>query len=129
MPISYKIEWESGLIHTRCVGFVTFEEVAGHFRELDADPLVPPRLDVLLDMSEMSSLPETPQLKDVAVELERLQGRVEWGAWAIVASGDALFGMSRMFQVFAERNFPVSRVFRDLGEARSWLASVALDPV
>jgi phenylalanine-4-hydroxylase len=78
-------------------------------------------------MSEMSSLPETPQLKDVAVELERLQGRVEWGAWAIVASGDALFGMSRMFQVFAERNFPVSRVFRDLGEARSWLASVALD--
>lgn len=128
MPITYKIDWESSLIHTRCVGPVTFEEVEDHFRELDADALVPPRADVLLDMSEMSSIPETAQLKDVTAELARLKGRVEWGACAIVASGDTLFGMSRMFQVFAEEQLAVSRVFRDIGEARSWLASGTSEP-
>lgn len=35
---------------------------------------------------------------------------------------DALFGMSRMFEVFAEPQFERTRVFRDASIARNWLA-------
>jgi hypothetical protein len=69
MPVTYQLDRESGFIHTRCTGDVTFEEVLGHFRELEADTSIPARLDVLLDLSEMQSLPESDQLKSVATEV------------------------------------------------------------
>jgi hypothetical protein len=129
LPITYQLDQESALVQTRCRGDVTFEEVADHFRELGAEPDLPPRLDVLLDLRETSSLPETGQIRDLMLELEQLQGRVKWGAWAVVASNDAMFGIARMFQVFAEGHFQTSLVCRELEEARSWLASGAPDPM
>ena len=124
MPVTYLWDRESGLIRTRCTGNVTFEEVTGHFRELESDPSLPARLDVLLDLSEMESLPESLQLKAVAKEVNRLQRKVEWGAWAIVASRDDLFDMTRVFKVFSEEYFARSRLFRELDEAERWLDSV-----
>ncbi len=124
MPVTYQVDLESSLIHTRCTGDVTFAEVLAHFRELEADPGVPAGVDVQLDLSEMRSLPETGQLRAVAGRLERLKPRVKWGAFAIVAGRDALFGMIRVFQVIAEEHFADSAVFRDRDEAQLWLASV-----
>jgi hypothetical protein len=72
----------------------------------------------------MRSLPETEHLKSAASEIDRLRPKVEWGACAIVASSDAQFGLSRMFQVFAEEYFSDSLVFREFEEAERWLASV-----
>jgi hypothetical protein len=129
LPISYQLERESALVQTCCRGDVTFEEVADHFRELGAEPDLPPQLDVLIDLREASSLPETGQIRSLMLELEQLQGRVKWGAWAVVASSDAMFGIARMFQAFAEGHFQTSRVCRELEEARSWLASGAPDPM
>jgi len=124
MPVTYELDQESGFIHTRCTGDVTFEEVIGHFRELETDTSTPARLDVLLDLSEMQSLPGSDQLRAVAGEINRMQARVKWGACAVVAGRDALFGMVRMFLVFAEGHFADSRVFRERKEAERWLASV-----
>jgi hypothetical protein len=72
----------------------------------------------------MRSLPETDHLKSAASEMDRLRPKVKWGACAIVASSDAQFGLSRMFQVFAEANFADFFVFREVEEAERWLASV-----
>ena len=38
MPVSYRIDQDNGMIRTRCVGNVTFEEVVDHFRDLEEDP-------------------------------------------------------------------------------------------
>lgn len=122
MPVSYRFNAELGCVDTRCAGAVTFAEVRAHFRELEADVSLPPRLDVLLDLSEMQSLPETQQLEVLVGDIRRVASRVAWGACAIVAVDDALFGMSRMFEVFAEPQFERTRVFRDASMARSWLA-------
>jgi hypothetical protein len=124
MPVTYQIDHESGLIRTRCEGDVTFAEVVGHFRELERDADLPARLDVLLDLTEMSSIPESHQLRSVASEVARLRQRLEWGSCAIVASRDVLFGMSRMLQVFVEPNVASAKVFRELDQARRWLASI-----
>jgi len=93
----------------------------GHFLELEADPALPKRLDVFLDLDKTTSLPESDQLQDVTRAIERLQAKVEWGSCAILASRDALFGMSRMFEVFADGLFSRSCVFREREEAERWL--------
>ena len=121
MPIDYEIE--DGLLRTRCVGDVTWDEVMAHFDELVADPLRPPELDVLLDMSAMESLPSTDQIKGVASRMQEI-GAVRFRACAIVAANDALFGMVRMLEVFAERVFSQTMVFRELPPAERWLEEV-----
>lgn len=122
MPVTYQINRETRFIETRCTGEVTMEEVMDHFRQLEVDPALPERLDVLLDLDEATTLPEAAQLLEVAQAVDRLKPRVQWGACAIVASRDALFGMSRMFEVFAEGLFTRISVFRERKDAKRWLA-------
>jgi hypothetical protein len=122
MPVSYLLNPESCVIETRCHGDVTFEEVMRHFRELGEDPSLPERLDVLLDLDELATVPESAQLQEVAQAVGRLQPKVRFGACAIVASRDVLFGMSRMFEVFAEEVFVRTHVFRKRTDAEHWLA-------
>jgi len=124
MPVSYELERDAELLCTECTGPVSFEEVLGHFRELDADDSLPTRLDILLDLTTTESLPDADQLRTIASEVDRIRRKVEWGACAIVASRDALFGMARMFQVFSEDYFADSNVFRERKQAERWLESV-----
>jgi hypothetical protein len=122
MPVTYQIDAASGIIRTRCVGAVTLEEVIAHFRDLIRDPDCPRRLDVLLDLTEETSLPESEEIRIVAYEISRLRERVEFGMCAVAACRDALYGMLRMFQVFTEELFGETWVFRSLAEAEAWLA-------
>jgi len=121
MPVSYTIDAKERLIRTRCVGMVTLAEVVDHFRELGRDAGRPECLDVLLDLSEVQSLPDAAQIRAVVVEVKKIQEKVRFGACAVVAVRDALFGMLRIFEVMAQRDFRAIRVFRALPEAEAWL--------
>ena len=121
MPVTYRIDAARGVIYTRCVGNVTLEEVLGHFQALALDPECPDRLDVLLDLTEEITLPQSEELRIVSRAIARVRERVEFGACAVVAVRDALFGMLRMFQVFTEDLFCALEVFRSLPEAEAWL--------
>src|SRR4051812_25943278 len=117
MPVRYQIDKANELIRTRCVGDVTLEEVLAHFQALAQDPDCPDHLDVLLDLTEQTSLPRSDQLRAVTAAIGRVQQRVRFGFCAIVAPTDALFGMLRMFQVFTEDLFREAQVFRSIGDA------------
>ena len=123
MPVTYQIDKANRIIRTRCTGAVTIEEVIDHFRALEQDSDCPDRVDVLLDLSEQTSIPKKENLQEVTGQIRRIRGRVQFGACAIVASTDALYGMLRMFEVFAEQYFRKSCVFRTASEAEAWLAS------
>ena len=123
MPVTYTIYADKRTIRTRCVGFVTVDDVIDHFRILAADPQCPEELDVFLDLSEMKSLPAADKLAMVVAEMKRVQSRVRFGACAIVAPTDAAFGMMRMYEVLAEKLFRVTHPFRTAPEAEEWLAS------
>jgi hypothetical protein len=125
MPVVYQIDGDKKIIRTRCIEPLTVEEVLEHFRTLERDPSCPERLDVLLDVSEATSVPLSENLRQVTREISRVRSRVQFGTCAIVASKDALFGMMRMFEVFTENYFIETRVFRVLAEAEAWLASQA----
>ena len=121
MPVTYNLHPELGFIETTCFGNVTLEEVIGHFHELAGDPALPDRLDVFLDLDRCETVPDTRQLENVVREVDRLQSRVRWGSMAIVATNDAMFGMSRMFEAFTDGMFSRTQVFRSREEAEAWL--------
>src|SRR4029453_8707921 len=122
MPVTYEIDPSYPLIRTSCSGPRIFDEVLAPFRALEADPAIEGEFDVLLDLTELDTIPETPQLKSVVDRVGRLLTKVQWGACAIVASRDVLFGISRMFEVFSQSSFTATHVFRKRAEAEAWLA-------
>jgi SpoIIAA-like len=123
MPVTYQIDTVNGIIRTKCMGDVTLDEVITHFEELARDPDCPDRLDVLLDLSEETSIPKSRELQVVTCEIAQVRSRVQFGTCAIVACRDALYGMLRVFEVFSEKLFREARVFRSLSEAEAWLAA------
>src|SRR5207245_11254886 len=94
-----------------------------HFRALQHYADCPDGLDVFLGLSETTSLPFTAEITAVAHEINRVRKKVHFGACAVVATGDALFGMMRMFAVLAGAYFTEVRVFREANEAEVWLAA------
>jgi hypothetical protein len=123
MPVKYTIDSEQRIIRTECFGPVKFTEVIDHFRELEHDPNCTQGLDVLLDLTETTNLPGVTQIGAVADELKKIHEKVQFGACAIVAGRESLFGMIKMFEIPAQRYFHVIRVFRKIIEAETWLAS------
>jgi hypothetical protein len=121
MPVRYVINKPGEFIHTRCVGEVTLDEVIEHFDTLVQDSDCPERLDVLLDLSAITSIPEIAQLWTVSEKIGETLSRVQFGLCAIVAIRPVLFGMTRMFQALSEEDFSAVRVFNNQDEARDWM--------
>ncbi len=121
MPITYRIDRSRQLILTRCVGAVVLDEVRRHFVALGQDPECPERLDVLLDLSEMTTVPVSEQLRTVTNDIAHLRPDIQFGTCAIVAATPALFGMARMFEVLAAPYFSAMAVFRTEAEGVIWL--------
>lgn len=128
MAVTYTIDAQQRLLRTRCVGLVTFDEVLSHFQELGRDPECVGHLDVFLDVSETSSLPESGQVKAVSYEVQKIQDKVKFDTCAVLATRDALFGMMRIFEVVAQQYFRDIRIFRVADEAEAWLASQRQPP-
>jgi hypothetical protein len=120
MAITYLIDKEHGRIITTCTGHTTLREVMSHFDELQRDPERPARLDVLLDLSGQLSLPDTPQIRAAADRVGHVTDLV-FGACAVVATRESLYGMARMFEVLARGHFAAIQTFRDRREAERWL--------
>jgi len=122
MPITYEIDRTRHLIRTTCYGEVRLPDVMAHFDALQKDPDRPDRLDVLLDLRDLATPPEAAQLQAVADRVSLVEGLV-FGACAIVASKESMFGMSRMFEVLARAHFAAIKTFRDVASAEEWLES------
>jgi len=123
VPITYEIDVDKRLLRTTAVGQVTPREVINHFWALARDARFPERPDVFLDLSAVDSVPDARQLSIVIGEMKRIGAKLRFGACAILASRDALFGMMRMFEALAEESFRETRTFRDPTEAEAWLVS------
>ena len=123
MPVSYRVDEAGKIIRTVCTDPTTVADVAAHFRELNDDPACTGTMDVLLNVSAMHALPDSRELSAASQELWTVRPKVKFGFCAIVAGRDAMFGMMRIFEVFAQRHFVAIRVFRDADEAEVWLAS------
>jgi hypothetical protein len=123
VPITYHIDLEQNLIRTTVVGLVNPKDVINHFWALARDPQFPECPDVFLDVSGEETIPHSQQLSIVVGEMKRIGSKLRFGACAILASRDALFGMMKVFEALAEEFFRETSTFRDASEAEQWLAA------
>ncbi len=121
MPVTYRIDPESRRIVTRCTGTTTLAEVLAHFDELELDANCPVGADVLLDLSDMSSVPNIGQMRTAAARTADAARKVRFGSIAIVVGNDLLFGMARVFEAFTDTHFARTSVFRSREAAETWL--------
>src|SRR5262249_42907251 len=102
VPITFSIDTQGSLIRTIGSGNVTPAEVDAHFTELSNVWPRGAKLDVLLDLSGCTSLPEIPQLRAVVSRIQMFGGRKRFGVCAIVASRELLYGLLRVFELLAD---------------------------
>ena len=128
MPIIYTIDVGRALIITRCIGYVTLAEVKEHFRELARDWPPVDKLDVLLDLTEETSLPTLRDLEEVATEIDAQIGPLRFGRCAVVTEQEHLFKSMAMFEVLAGRYFDAVQIFHTPPAAVVWLVPTAKAP-
>jgi hypothetical protein len=121
MPITFSIDMRASLIRTIGAGDVTPAEVDDHFTELSKVWPRGAKLDVLLDLSGCTSLPEISQLRAVVSRIQMFGGRKRFSVCAIVATRELLYGLLRVFELLASHRFLAVRVFRNESAAMVWL--------
>jgi hypothetical protein len=121
MPVTYRIDQAKRLIHTTCTDMVTLQDVLEHFAVLMQDPNRSHGLDVLLDLIQITTVPTSDEIRIVTSEIGQIRPAIEFGRCAVAAPREAMYGMMRMFEVYAAGYFTEVQTFRTIEEAESWL--------
>ena len=103
-------------------GDVTFAEVAVLLDELIDDPRIEPGTSMLIDSRKVEGAPSTPELRMIARDLAPLRDRGV-NRIAVCADSTFVYGIARMFAVFAELIGIHVNAFRDMDAAKRWLSS------
>jgi hypothetical protein len=122
MPVALRFV-EPDTVSVHASGRVTFQEVEGVLGDL----LLDPRLSgarMLIDCSAVHSTLSTPELREVARDLRPLLDR-GLGPIAIIATSAFMYGVARMFSVFAGITGASVGAFRSEAEALIWLSEHA----
>ena len=121
MPITYTIDREKKLILETWTGEVSASDLAEYWKRYLGDTEVLPLRRTVVDMREavirFTGWEMDRLIKDIV--LPALEGR-DWKT-AIVVKEPTQFGVSRQYQVFAQR-YSKDSIFSTVEEARTWLA-------
>lgn len=123
MPIHHRVERELGLIITTAEGEVSDADVAAYGQAINGDPGTRFVGRELIDGRAVTKISITSESVKRLVEANKLAGqRARNLRTAIVAADDAAFGLARMYEMLSEPDFPFVRAFRNLEDARAFLA-------
>ena len=103
-------------------GDVTFAEVAVLIDELIDDPRIQPGTGILVDSRKVEGAPSTPELRLIARDLAPLRDRGV-NRIAVCANSMFVYGITRMFGVFAELIGIHVAAFLEMEAAKRWLSS------
>ena len=125
MPIDFQIVHGRRLVLAKAIGIVTAEEFFAYQRELWS--LAETRgYDELLDLSAVGQIvsPTSENVQKLADLAASMDDATIATRFAIVAPGDFVYGMSRMYETYRNlksRGTKEIRVFRSMEEATDWI--------
>jgi hypothetical protein len=121
--ITYRVLPEQRLVVAWHRGVASLSEFTRHVEARMADPSYSAAYDMLTDVSGLERHYTSEDLRQMADFARRFYASSGKGRkHAIVASGDAAFGLSRMFEMLSEPGTVVEvRVFRTQAKALEWL--------
>jgi hypothetical protein len=122
MPIDYTIDHARKLIFETWTGEIRAADLAAYWRRYLADPEV---MKIRRTIADLRAAVITFSGMDLShlihtIVLPALKGR-NW-VTAIVVERPAQFGVSRQYQVFAER-YSHDSIFADVAAAEAWIGS------
>jgi hypothetical protein len=122
MPITYRYDGSLNVLFVEMHGVITDEEILQYAKTATTDTEIPSLYHELIDLRGVE-VPEasTDTLRRVATTFQEAERGPTGVKVAFVASSDAAFGMARMYQAFRADSKTELNVFREMGEARSWL--------
>jgi hypothetical protein len=119
MPMTYRVDKESGIVRSLGTGVLSVADILGYFAASRADPDYDSSMHRLMDLRAVSQLPSSEDIRSLAV-FARTKAPVETARMAILASSDLAFGVSMMFKAFVGYGERLI-VVREESEAMSWL--------
>ena len=123
MPITYSIDRQNRVIEEKWMGTIDKDDLADHWKRYLKDPEVLDLRRTIVDLREAHILFTGNQMEALiaSIVLPALKGR-DWKT-AIVVDQPVQFGVSRQYQVFADR-YSKDAIFNNMDEARGWLLSL-----
>lgn len=123
MPIAYAIDHQKRLIYETWTGEVTAPGLAAYWTRYLADPEVLEIRRTIVDLRAAVISLRGIDFDDLikTIVLPVLQDR-KWTT-AIVVGGTVQFGVSRQYQVFAER-YSKDSIFFSMAEAEQWIGTI-----
>ena len=123
MPVTFRIDKEAGIVYTVIEGPVDTDELLRELDTLIKHPDFRPGLNGITDLrkSEMDTFTEDAQR--VADFFIKHREQVGSSRTAIVLAGFVAYGMTRMFQAFADDSSVETQIFQDMDEALEWIES------
>jgi hypothetical protein len=120
MPADFYIDTDVGIVFSRAVGTLTYEDAVGHMNRLLADPRFKPKFNQLFDFRSVTKLAVT---HDETFQLAQRAVFSPQSRRAFVVSSDHQFGMGRIFGTYRdlEGEFGI-QIFRQMREALEWLS-------
>ena len=127
MPISYRVDPARRRVETTITEGYTLADVEAYMDALEADPAYAPDFDRLIDLTATQTLLAPEEVRSLA-DIVRGRPASPRSRRALVAAGDAQFGVARMFELYAEGASVSYRAFRDRAAADGWLTHVPAGP-
>jgi hypothetical protein len=117
MPITYRIDVAKRMVYAEASGVLSRQEIVEQVKAIGSDERYGPSFSSLADYSKVTELQlTTADVKAIASASPQGSRR------AVVMPTDLLYGMARMYEVFAAEAGTDVRAFRTLAEAEEWLA-------
>jgi hypothetical protein len=127
MPLRVWVDADKHVRYAVASGVLSKTDVLEHYGAVLADPAYDPALDMVFDCTAVERVDVEPgTVKHFSELVARADRSIPAGVHpraAIVAPGDAAYGMARMYQAYREvqQAQRVYRVYRTVAEARRWL--------
>jgi hypothetical protein len=120
--VALEVEYQKpSRFRIRASGEVTLEEIESMYGQILAHPGLVPGADAIVLTGEVADVPSPEELRVAARDLRPILDR-GLGAICVVAPNPFLYGVARMFSVFAESFGGIVTAARSEDEASRWLA-------
>lgn len=121
MPLTWDIDTSRKRVVVWLEGVLVEDELLAQGSELLENPQLRPGLDLLSDHTALEGVASPEFVRNGVEFLGRLASVLGSYRCALVAPGEAAFGMARMAALLSERTPVTVMAFRERAEAEGWL--------
>ncbi|HEX9841090.1 MAG TPA: STAS/SEC14 domain-containing protein [bacterium] len=118
MGISFRIDADAGIIHSRFEGEITLDQIKEHSLRLRHEVAFHPGLK---ELAEVADIRAKLSAEEMLAFTAWLRMQVPFNAIAVVCGDDLSFGMARMFATMMSGSYQRVEAFRDRELALRWL--------